>query len=78
MREVPSLTLPFTVAHTKTHVSLQNSPHDCCHGAMAWFQKQGTIGALPHSNVTAPALGALRNSDCAHRTGSSLQWVRKS
>lgn len=34
-REVPSLTLPFTVAHTKTHVSLQNSPHGCCHGAMA-------------------------------------------
>lgn len=34
-REVPSLTLPFTVAHTKAHVSLQTSPHDCCHGTMA-------------------------------------------
>lgn len=34
-REVPSPTLTFTVAHTKTHVSLQNSPHDCCHGTMA-------------------------------------------
>lgn len=34
-REVPSLTLLSRVAHNKTHVSLKNSPHDCCHGAVA-------------------------------------------